>query len=331
MRNNTTTFIYITLLVTSCVPQRKYADLENEHRETKLSLLEAEAQNKELRSENKDLIKEKEQLVEENIRLRSDFDELSNTWQKSQALNEELNQKYQNLLEANDADLSRLNKELQKLEQELQDKGNNLIEKESALMEREKTVKELKTKLDRLQADLQLREKRVNELQRQISAKDSAVNAMRIKISEALTGFEDKGIKVETKNGKVYVSMESQLLFRSGRTDVDEEGRKALLQLAGALNKDKGFEIMIEGHTDSIPIKTARFEDNWDLSVLRATSMLRILTTEGGVSSQRIIPAGRGEYLPVASNSTESGRAQNRRIEIIIAPDLSEIYRLLEP
>jgi len=331
MRNFTKSFLLIMLFMASCVPQRKFAELENEHKETKLALLEAESQNNVLRSENKDLIREKERLREENIRLQSNFDELTNTWEKSQALNEELNQKYQKLLEANDADLSRLNKELQKLEKELQDKEKSLLEQESALMEREKTVKELKAKLDGLQADLQKREKRVFELQRQINAKDSAVNAMRIKISEALTGFEDKGIRVQTRNGKVYVSMESQLLFRSGRTDVDEEGRKALLQLAGALNKDEKFEIMIEGHTDSIPIKTARFEDNWDLSVLRATSMLRILTIDGGVSSKRIIPAGRGEYLPISSNSTEAGRAQNRRIEIIIAPDLSQIYRLLEP
>jgi chemotaxis protein MotB len=331
MKILTSIFLLFTLMLVACVPQRKYGELELKEQKTAKQLEESRAENEELTSKYKSLVSENEKLRDKSIRLQSDLDELKNRWHQSELLNTELNRKYQKLLEANDADLSRLKSELQKLESELQEKEKKLVEKEATLMDREKNNRELRLRLEKLEKDLKLREKRVDELQSQIQAKDSSVRSMKEKISEALTGYEDKGIKVELRNGKVYVSMESRLLFRSGRTDVDEEGKKALLQLANALQKDQSFEIMIEGHTDSIPIKTARFADNWDLSVLRATSMLRILTEEGNIQPERVIPSGRGEFKPVATNKTEEGRAMNRRIDIIISPDLSEIFNLLEP
>lgn len=141
--------------------------------------------------------------------------------------------------------------------------------------------------------------------------------------------YKSLGLAVHQESGKVYVSLEESLLFQSGRTDVDKAGKEALLKLCETLQKEKDFDIMVEGHTDNVPIKTAKFEDNWDLSVLRATSVLRIMVAEGKIEPSRIIPAGRGEFQPVDGADTKEARSKNRRIEIILTPDLAAVMNIL--
>ena len=177
---------------------------------------------------------------------------------------------------------------------------------------------------------IKAREAKVLELQRLISQKDSATNRLKKVLSESLFSYKNNGISVRQEGGRVYVSLDEGLLFQSGRTDVDKAGKDALLKLCETLRNEKDFDIVVEGHTDDVPIKTAKFEDNWDLSVLRSTSVLRIMVNDGKIDPLKIIPSGRGEYLPIDNAKTKEARAKNRRIEIILTPNLGEVMKILE-
>ena len=136
-------------------------------------------------------------------------------------------------------------------------------------------------------------------------------------------------MSVREENGKIYVALSDKLLFQSGSATVDKRGKEALAKLASVLNQQKDVDVNIQGHTDTKPIHTARFADNWDLSVIRATSVVRILTTEYEVSPLQIEPSGKGEFVPVADNESAEGRSKNRRTEIIIAPKLDELLKII--
>ena len=173
------------------------------------------------------------------------------------------------------------------------------------------------------------RERTINDLRAIIQRQNDMVNSILKQVTDALTGFSSDELTVEMRDGKVYIAMSDKLLFRSGSDAVERRGKEALAMLAGVLNQQPDIDIFIEGHTDNVPIKTARFTDNWDLSVLRSTSVVRILTTEYKVSSTQIIPSGRSQYFPRADNSTTEGRANNRRTEIILSPKLDKLFQML--
>ena len=164
-----------------------------------------------------------------------------------------------------------------------------------------------------------------------ISEQEKATKALKDKVANALKSFENKGLTVIEKNGKIYVSLEDKLLFSSGSTEVDQNGQKALQQLAAVLANNPEIAIMIEGHTDNVPIATDCIDDNWDLSVKRATSIVRLMQTKFGVEPERMTAGGRSEYIPKKTNKTSEGRTINRRTEIIILPELDQLFKLLEP
>ena len=193
--------------------------------------------------------------------------------------------------------------------------ANELEEKERALSENESQL-----------ADQQMR---LQQLQALIDKQKSNTEALRAKIAKAMGNFSSDQLSVHTKNGKVYVSLSEKMLFPSGSADVNEEGKKALEQLAKALNENTDINVQIEGHTDSVPIKY-KFVDNWALSVARSTAIVRILTNDYHVAAERVSASGRSQYEPVAANTTEEGRALNRRTEIILSPKLDELIRLIE-
>ncbi|RYD72591.1 MAG: flagellar motor protein MotB [Sphingobacteriales bacterium] len=199
--------------------------------------------------------------------------------------------------------------EKQYLSSELTSKGKELAQKEKLLQEREK---------------------RLQELQDIIAKQDQAVNELRNKVTKALVGFKGDELTVEMKNGKVYVSLAEKLLFKSGSAAVDPKGKEALGKLAAVLEKNPDIDIMIEGHTDNVPLIPGKFDDNWDLSVSRATSIVRILTEDNKVEPKRVIAAGRGEFVPVVANDTAEGKSRNRRTEIILSPKLDELFQLLD-
>jgi chemotaxis protein MotB len=221
-------------------------------------------------------------------------------------------------------DCNARNNDLKAQYAELNARYNDLMKK--SLGDAEKFNNALKIKAEELEA----REKRLAELQGIINAQDSLLNALNNTVKKALMAFKSDEISVEMKNGKVYVSLSDKLLFKSGSAQVEEKGLEAIRTLADVLNKNPDIDVQIEGHTDNIPIKTAKYEDNWALSADRALSIVRLLSVEHGVNPKRLQAAGRGEFYPKASNETAEGRAKNRRTEIILSPKLDELYKLIQ-
>jgi chemotaxis protein MotB len=220
---------------------------------------------------------------------------------------------------------------LSALYKDLQDKYNTLINQ--SLSQTDKLSKALAAKSEDLDAKEKLlseREKTLDEMKQIIAKQDSITNSLNNILRNALLGFNSDELSVEIKNGKVYVSMSDKLLFKSGSSAVEDKGKDALKLLAGVLDKNADIDILIEGHTDNVPIKTAVYKDNWDLSVARATSIVRILGNDYKIAPTRMTASGKGEYFPKADNETAEGRAKNRRTEIILSPKLDELMKLLK-
>lgn len=255
----------------------------------------------EVAAKNK-LIREKKRLQAQRKTLTGQVASLKKDTTRLGKELRDLKGKYQSLLSSSNLTTTQLRKKLNDREKELQRK-------------------------ERLLAD---REAIVKKLQSAIARKDNALKNLLGKVRNALKNFNPDELTVSSKNGKIYVSLSEKLLFKSGRVDVDQKGKQALGKLAEVLKKNKDIDIQIEGHTDNIPIRTGRYRDNWDLSVLRATSIVQILTKDYEVDAEILTPAGKGDTTPVASNKTKEGRAKNRRIEIVLSPKLDELLKLLE-
>ena len=207
---------------------------------------------------------------------------------------------------------------------------NALESKYNSLKDRStQTAAEMGTELENRARLLSEREARINEMQAEIAKRDSITARLNSVLRDALLGFQADELSVEVKNGKVYVSMTDKLLFKSGSASVEDKGKGAIEALGNVLSKNPDIDILIEGHTDNVPIKTATYKDNWDLSVARATAIVRLLADKHDLDEKRLTAAGRGEFMPRANNDTPEGRAQNRRTEIILSPKLDELMNLL--
>ncbi len=212
------------------------------------------------------------------------------------------------------------------------DNYNNLKNKASG------ETQELLSRLEEMQADkiktdfqLSKTSDQLEEIKRLLAERDQKMNSLREKISNALLGFRDKGLTVDIRNGKVYVSLSNQLLFSSGSTKIDSQGKDALKDLAVVLNENEDINILVEGHTDDQAVTSGyRFKDNWELSVLRATEVVNFLQKEGEVDPKRMIASGKSEYMPVKEESTAEARSFNRRTEIILTPNLEEIFEVIK-
>ena len=196
----------------------------------------------------------------------------------------------------------------------------------SNLSEQEKLNMLLKEKMEKLAE----REATINKLQAEVDAQNARLQSLLNSVKDALLGFSSDELTVTEKNGKIYVAMSDKLLFESGSAQVNKQGKEALGKLAEVLKKQHDIDVFIEGHTDNKPIKTVQCKDNWDLSVVRATSVVRILTKDYGVNPLQILPCGRGEFMPVDNNESVEGRAHNRRTEIIMAPKLDKLMDILK-
>jgi chemotaxis protein MotB len=217
------------------------------------------------------------------------------------------------------ADLDGKHKTLAANYLDLQNKFKNLSGESLAISE----------ELDAKGKLLSEREKSINEMMQVIARQDSITKRLNAVLRSALLGFNSDELSVEVRNGKVYVSMSDKLLFKSGSSAVEAKGKEALKLLGGVLDKNPDIDILVEGHTDNVPIKTSVYKDNWDLSVARATSIVRILVTDYRIAPTRMTASGKGEFFPKATNDTPEGRAINRRTEIILSPKLNEIMQLL--
>jgi chemotaxis protein MotB len=239
--------------------------------------------------------------------------------------------RYNELQKAQD-DLVKGNvKETQKLLSELKTAQENLGRKEDILRQLEQNLDTKKSALDALTFELEKRNARLAELEKILDAQKKIVQDLKSKVSEALLGFENNGLTVTMKNGKVYVSLDEKLLFKSGSYEIDANGKNALKKLAGVLEKNQGIQVTIEGHTDNVPYKSGgNLKDNWDLSVKRATTVVRVLLEGSKIAPKRLTAAGHSEYMPVDERDTSDSRQKNRRTEIVLTPDLTELYQLID-
>lgn len=315
----------------SCVPATQFREVDKKRDAIQEDRDEIFAENERLTVENREMKamidqveEQKERFVEDSIRL---YKEIDNAKDEINALT----RKYNDLQETHDALLRGNARETRRLLNELQNAQEDLARKQQTLEELQRNVSEQRQSVTQLRAELEARNARLMELEEMLSRKDQLMNELRQTVADALMGFEGQGLTVTQKNGKVYVSLQNKLLFSSGSTIVDSEGQRALRQLAVVLAQNPDIDIMIEGHTDDVPFrKGSSIKDNWDLSVLRATSIVRILLDAKSIDPKRITVAGRGEYLPVDPADTPEARARNRRTEIILSPDLDELYRILD-
>ena len=288
--------LLILALSTSCVSKKIYTDLESKYAELK-------KENRSIADENADLLKAKTQLELDRDAQNKELDKVKLERDKWQA---EYTTLEKNSSEALKTNLAK-NREL--LEQ-LETKG-----------------KALALEQERLDAS----GKRLSELEALIAAKETSMQKLKETLSKALNSFEGKGLTVEQKNGKVYVSMENKLLFNSGSWAVSSEGKKAVVEVGKVLGDNPDISVLIEGHTDDDPFGgNGPIADNWDLSTKRATSIVAILSENKSVNKQNLTAAGRGEFSPLASNETAEGKAKNRRIEIILTPRLDAIAEMLK-
>lgn len=318
-------FVLISSLgLSSCVSSKIHKELQ-----AKYKLIEDE--NVELRKDNDklkadlnlanshlaDLTKDVEALVSDSTKTGKKYRELKKQFA-------ELNKSYEFLLENNNSLLASNQKENQKLQKRLNALQGELEAKEDSLNKEQK-------RMEFLSNELQSREARVVELESLIARKDSAVRNLKKRIADALLNFDGKGLTVTHKDGKVYVSLENSLLFSSGSWKIDSKGKEALTQLAAVLAENPDLNVVVEGHTDNDAFngRTA-VKDNWDLSVMRATSIVKILLSNDKVNPKIITAAGRSEYVPLVSNDTPEGKAKNRRTEIIITPNLGELVDFLQ-
>ena len=311
--------LFSILLVVSCVPLKKYNDLQSnynksqeEYSKFKSSALDYENRVKELENQLSSSKMSVKQLKRDTAKIADRYKMLEVEYDKLGALNEILEKSYTSLQSKGSVESAKMIRDLEGTRIELQRKEDRLNELEKELNKRSR--------------DLDIKEARIKELEDIIAKKDEAVKLLKEKIAKALLGFKDKGLTVEEKNGKIYVSMAAKLLFASGKTEVGTEGQKALVDLAAVLQSQNDIEIIVEGHTDADPLTSEIHPtDNWELSVLRATSVTKIMVENSTMSPKMITAAGRSEYHPVDI----SDKSKNRRIEIIITPDLNELFELI--
>lgn len=297
------------MFITGCVSQKKYdaldftkKELEKSNADCREKLDKTTADNEQLKNSNTQLNGRVQSLTVDSTELAT---QLNNT---NQSL-KELDSKFKDYSKMSEAEQKKMLTSLKELDARLSQKQRDI---------------------DAQEDKLKMSQAKITELQQVLNSKDSAVRALKANISNALLGFRDKGLTVEIKNGKVYVSLEEQLLFKSGKTDVDARGKEALLKLAEALNKEKDVNVLVEGHTDDVPMTGSTIKDNWDLSVLRATSIVKLLTVDGKVDAKRFVAAGRGEFYPIDAAKNADARRKNRRTEIILTPKLDELLQLLD-
>ncbi|MBT3684524.1 MAG: OmpA family protein [Rhodobiaceae bacterium] len=318
-------------LISSCITPKVYNELLDKHEIAKKNLTKNEKLILELRENLDDKERDITNLNALVEQLRKDSIALNNDLVACQKKYDDLSTTYDLLTSKSSRYMAEKAKETKELLNQLETTQSELFAKEDQLNKSTLELEEKERKLLDSQNELELRSLRVAELEAIINRKDSMVTALKQKISKALIGLEGDGLTIEQRNGKVYISLEEDLLFASGKYEINQTGKQALDKLSDALSYQKDLEILVEGHTDSIPLSgRGLVKDNWDLSVMRATSVVKRLTSNTNLDPTQLIAAGRSEFVPISSNETSEGRGENRRIEMILSPNLDDLFKLLE-
>jgi chemotaxis protein MotB len=312
-------FALIAFSLGACVSAKRFKELEERERicadelaKYKKSSNDFEAQVKDLQTKYDVSTKDVSQLKQDTTKIGIAYRLLKRDYDVIKTQHESLESSFEKLKNLSAKETAALQADLESKNRELQKKEDTLLKLDQELKEKQKLLVE--------------REKRVTELEDAIRKKDAVVQLLKAKVANALRGFENQGLTVVQKNGKIYVSLEAKLLFKSGSTFVEPEGRKALVELGKVLENEKDLEIVVEGHTDTDKLTSAASpKNNWELSVLRATSVVEILLSNSRMSPAQVMAAGRGEFLPVDA----SDKVKNRRIEVIISPNLNELFEII--
>ncbi len=316
--------------ISSCLPGRlmdetkaKLSTCENELSSVKKESENNKAKLAELKEQNQKDQKNLESLRRDTTINGNTLRNLTSRYDKLNMLNDQLMDRMNKIMAGNDQDNAKLSSDLQVTREQL-------LRKQDTLRALETRLNAQRVDLENLSGELQKREARVKELEDILKRKDQAASDLKKKLSDALFNFENKGLTITQKNGKVYVSMDESLLFASGKTNVEPKGAEALKNVAKVLEQNPDINVLIEGHTDDVPMKgSGDIKDNWDLSVMRATSVTKIMLGSAKIDAQRITAAGRGEFFPLDRSKTSEARKKNRRTEIILTPKLDELLKVL--
>ena len=316
------------LVATSCVSLGKYEAMESTSKRYQRELLNAQKELSQMKNENADLVRQNQSLTVSMGELATAKQESDNSVARLTRELESARYRYDTMMENNLQQISGKNRDLNKINEKLLARTQELNEKEEAFRTREAALREQQEKLLKAEEEAKAALAAKEEA---LAAKQRELDQIRQSVTAALVGFTDKGMQVETKDGKVYVSMESKLMFPSASWTVSKEGVQAIKELAKVLEANPDLNIMVEGHTDNDPYKgSTAVKDNWDLSVMRATAIVKLLLQYGpAIDPTRIEAAGHGPYMPKVDNDTKENKAQNRRTEIILTPKLSDVLQML--
>lgn len=312
-------FLIFSTLLISCVPIKKYEELQAKEQQCsdelakyKNNALDYEASFKDVKTKYSKAEVELKELIEDTTVMHRDYKVLIAKYDKLAEINEVLENNYDKLRLSGARDVAALNADLETRRIELQKQEDALLKTRQDLQMKQQHIEEQQEELAQLNA--------------LIEQQEAATRLLKEKVARALKNFENQGLSVEERNGKIYVSLEAKLLFGSGSTTVENAGKSALIELAKVLEQEKELEIIVEGHTDTDKMVGSKHpKNNWELSVLRATSVIGIMTSNSEIGPQQLMAAGRSEFHPV----DPSDKSKNRRIEIIISPNLDELYNLI--
>ncbi|MCK9338816.1 MAG: OmpA family protein [Bacteroidales bacterium] len=321
----------ISIFFSGCVTKQKYMELEKKYNDCTSDKLFATNELSDCQNKSRDLDKELTTLKNKVEQLKQDTLSLTHKLQQSEQDYAKAKKDYDDLVK----EIVRMNRDNSSVINEL---TGNLDSIKSQLDNKERELQALQVRLNEQAEELSAKEDSLNlysanltELQNILTQKDKEVKALKDKVSNALKSFEGSGLKVEQRNGKVYVSMDEKLLFASARWEVESQGKKAIQELAKVLESEADINVLIEGHTDNVPFTgSGQVKDNWDLSVMRATSVVKILLASGKIDPKRISASGRGEFFPLDESNTPQARAKNRRTEIILTPKLDELFQIID-
>lgn len=328
----------VGLSLFSCVPAKQYNLLKDNNTKCEEESSRFSRENdslkirvRELSSVRSVLEREKAALISDSTKRQIAFVALTQDYSKLQDRYNDLNLAHDALLKGTQSETKKLLAEIQKAQSLLMQREDSLRALEGQLNARSSKLSSAQTQMDSLLRNLNEKSATLVELQAMLAKKDSISNALRQKVKNALIGFDGKGLTITQKNGMVYVSMEDKLLFKSGSFEIDTRGADAIRGLAEVLAQNPDINIMVEGHTDDVPYQgRGELKDNWDLSVKRATTVVRLLTENKGINPTRITGAGRSQYLPMEAAKTPQARQKNRRTEIILTPNLDELMQIIE-
>ena len=303
-------YFLVIILFSSCVSSKKFKDLSAQYTASENTVQSLQGENQALKVQHTALQSKVEKQAKDLQELSARLDETAANLKKTGQLNADLEAQIKSVKAGSSQEIARLMETLQQTQTDLQKREDVLT---------------------KAQAELEQRTLKMQELEEALNKKDEAVKELRQKVMNALTGFNNKGLTIQEKNGKVYVSLDEQLLFKTGQWEVDPKGQQALTNLAEVLGQNADINVLVEGHTDDVPMRgSGLVKDNWDLSVMRATAVTRILLKNQAIDPKRITSAGRGEFFPIDDTKTAQARQKNRRTEIILTPRLDEIFKILE-